>query len=104
MNLIHKYSNLCSNIQQTHAVRSVRSVWPGLLTDRIPGAGVLRLINGLESALRWCVGRISCWRQRRTAIRKLQALNDHYLKDIGLHRSEIVWSVEETIRLDTHWS
>lgn len=91
MILNHKQSNLCNNIQQTHA-------------DRNQGASVLRLINSLKSALRWCVGWILCWHQRSTAIRELQALNDHYLKDIGLERSEIVRSVIETIRLDTHRS
>lgn len=34
--------------------------------------------------------RISDWYQRRALIRQLQNLNDHYLKDIGLERDEIV--------------
>jgi len=42
--------------------------------------------------------------KRRTAIPKLRALNDHYLKYIGLDRSEIVSSIEEYINMDTHWS
>ena len=43
------------------------------------------------------LGWISRWRQRRTAIRELQALSDHYLTDIGLDRSQIVSTVEDII-------
>jgi uncharacterized protein YjiS (DUF1127 family) len=57
----------------------------------------LRLVNGLESAVRRSVGGISRWRQRRTAIRELQALSDHHLTGIGLDRSQIVSTVEEII-------
>ena len=101
MNPYYKHLNLCSNFQQAHADRPGR---PGRQTDRIPGISALRLVNSLDSAVRWSVGGISRWRQRRTAIRKLQALNDHYLKDIGPDRFEIVSSVEEIIKMDTHLS
>ncbi len=57
----------------------------------------MRLVNGLESAVRRSVGGISRWRRRRTAIRELQALSDHHLTDIGLDRSQIVSTVEEII-------
>ena len=40
--------------------------------------GVSRLVEGFRAA-----------RKRRAAIGELSALNDHMLKDIGLHRSEI---------------
>ncbi len=49
---------------------------------------VSRLVEGFRAA-----------RKRRAAIGELSALNDHMLKDIGLHRSEIrsvvrdLWSV-----------
>ena len=88
----YKHSDLGSSFQQTH---TDRPGWPGPRIDEIPGIGALRLINGLESIVRRSVDWFSRWRQRRTAIRELQALNDHYLKDIGLDRSHIVTSVEE---------
>ena len=98
MNPNNVHPNLRSNFQQALTER------PGRQIDGIPGIGALRLVNCVESAIRWSAGWISRWRRRRIGIRKFQALNDHYLKDIGLDRSEIVWSVKETIRLDTHWS
>ena len=33
---------------------------------------------------------VTDWYHRRALIRELQGLNDHYLKDIGLERGEIV--------------
>jgi len=89
-----KPHNLSSGLQLAHAGRRERL---GRQIDGIPGTGALRRVNGLEAAVRQSVGWISRWRQRRSAIRKLQALNDHYLKDIGLDRSEIVSSVENII-------
>lgn len=63
--------------------------------DGFPRISTLRLIKGVESAIRRCVGGVSRWRRRRTAIRELQALSDHYLTDVGLERSQIVSTVEE---------
>lgn len=57
--------------------------------------GVLWLFHGLGSAVRRSVGWISLWCQRRVAILELRALNDHYLRDIGLDRSQIVSPIEE---------
>ena len=94
MSPYYELSNLDSRFQWTHADRPER---PGQQIDGVMSIGVLRLINGLESAVRRSVGGISRWRQRRTAIRELQALSDHYLTDIGLDRSQIVSTVEEMI-------
>ena len=86
--------NLGSSYQQAHAERPE---WPGHQIDGVPSIGALRLVNGLESAVRRSVGGISRWRQRRTAIRELRALSDHHLTDIGLDHSQIVSTVEEII-------
>ena len=94
MNPYYELSNLGNSFQQAHADRPDR---PGRQIDGTPSIGALRLVNGLESAVRRSVGGISRWRQRRTAIRELQALSDHYLTDIGLDRSQIVSTVEEII-------
>lgn len=94
MNPHYEPPDLGSSFQQAHADRPER---PSREIDRIPSIGALRLVNGLESAVRQSIGRISRWHQRCTAIRELQALSDHYLTDIGLDRSQIVSTVEETI-------
>ena len=86
--------NLASSCQQARADRPER---PGRRIDGIPSIGALALVNGLESAVRRKLGGISRWRQRRTAIRELQALSDHHLTDIGLDRSRIVSTVEQII-------
>ncbi|MCH8926015.1 MAG: DUF1127 domain-containing protein [Proteobacteria bacterium] len=49
--------------------------------------GVSRLVEGFRAA-----------RRRRAAIGELSALSDHTLKDIGLHRSEILSVVHEMTR------
>jgi uncharacterized protein YjiS (DUF1127 family) len=94
MNPCNKHPKLDSGFQQTYANRPERQI------DGIPGIGALRLFNGLKSAVRRSVGWISRWHQRRTLIRKLLALNDHNLKDIGLERSDIASYVEEIIVMD----
>ena len=38
---------------------------------------------------RLTIGRVLGWHQRWVAIQTLEALNDHYLKDAGIERSEI---------------
>ncbi len=94
MNPYYALPNLGSSFQQAHADRPER---PGRQIDGISSIGALRLVNGLESAVRRSVGGISRWRQRRTAIRELQALSEHPPRDIGLDRSQIVSTVEEII-------
>ncbi len=94
MNPYCELPNLGSSFQQTHAGQPKR---PGRQIGAIPSIGALRLVNGLKSAVRRSAGVISRWRQRRTAIRELQALSDHHLTDIGLDRSQIVTTVEEII-------
>ncbi len=70
MNPYYELPNLGSSIQQTRADRPER---PGCQIDGILSVGALRLVNGLESAVRRSVGGISRWRLRRTAIREFQA-------------------------------
>ncbi|MEZ5592385.1 MAG: DUF1127 domain-containing protein [Gammaproteobacteria bacterium] len=43
-------------------------------------------------------------RQRRAALRELQSLNDHTLRDLGLSRAEIRTVVDELFRLRKHES
>ncbi len=94
MNPNYEPPNLGSNVQQAHTDRPAR---PGRQIDGISSIGALRLVNGLESAVRRSVGGISRWRQRRTAIRELRALSHHHLTDIGLAPFQIVSTVEEII-------
>jgi len=69
----------------------------GYRPKKSPLATVVVLREVTPDALRRTRGRISRWRRRRIGIRKFQALNDHYLTDIGLDRSQIVSKVEEII-------
>ena len=48
---------------------------------------VLRLLDA--------IGR---WRERRWAVRRLSRLNDHLLKDIGIHRHEIASAVHQSAK------
>ena len=65
--------------------------------DGPPGIRVLRLFSSLESLARQTAGWISRWCRRRADARKLQALSDHYLRDVGLDRSQIVSPFERII-------
>ena len=41
---------------------------------------------------------IGQWRERRTAVRGLSRLNDHLLRDIGIHRHEIASAVHQSAK------
>jgi uncharacterized protein YjiS (DUF1127 family) len=41
---------------------------------------------------------IGRWRGRRSAIRRLSRLNDHLLRDIGIHRHKIASVVHQTAK------
>jgi uncharacterized protein YjiS (DUF1127 family) len=98
MNPCNEHTNPCNSLQKAHTDPQKQL---NRQIDGIFGFSTFRLINGLESIVRRCVGRISHWRERHIMIRKLQALNEHYLKDIGLERSEIISMVEGVIGMDT---
>ena len=95
MSPYYELRNFCNRLQPAHADRPER---PGRQIDGTPSIGALPVVNGLESAVCRSVRWISRWRQRRTAIRELQDLSDHYLTDIELDRSRIVSTVEEIIK------
>ncbi len=57
------------------------------------GGGVS--LQALESRVSRLGQTLNTWRGRRAAIGELSALNDHMLKDIGLHRSQIRSVVHE---------
>ncbi len=61
------------------------------------GSGVPALNSGLQRLYRRAVAAVSRWYRRRAAIRQLQALNDHYLADIGLERDRIVPTLDALI-------
>ncbi|WP_282611124.1 DUF1127 domain-containing protein [Pelagibius sp. Alg239-R121] len=58
----------------------------------VPGIGVLLIVVRCR-----IIDEIARWHRRRTTIRALRDLNDYYLKDIGLDRSQIEATVEEMI-------
>lgn len=88
MNAYFKHFSLNNSFLQAHAER------PGGQICAVPRKRALQLVNDLELVVRRTISKIFHWWQRRTTIHKLQALNDHYLKDIGLNRSQIVSSVD----------
>ncbi len=59
---------------------AVRVTQDGL--DLSLGALVYKTINAVEGL----VDKLGAWHERRSTIRQLRALDDHMLKDIGLHR------------------
>jgi len=46
--------------------------------------------------------RVVCWlqdeRRRGAAIRELNRLNDHYLDDVGINRSDIDWFADDMVK------
>lgn len=100
MNPSYELSNPNCSPQQAHAGRpnwSNRPERPARQIDGILSISALRLVKGVASVVRRSGGVIFRWYQRHTANRELRALSDHYLKDIGLDRSQIVSPFEETI-------
>ncbi len=59
--------------------------------------GATRLAEGVGAALRQVANGLRRWRQRRIAVRELQALSDRQLLDIGIDRARIVSVVEKNI-------
>lgn len=68
---------------------------PAEKADRSTVVCPAKQIYDEQSILRRLIATISRWRRRRAAIQQLQALNDHYLTDIGLERSDIASAVRE---------
>lgn len=58
------------------------------------GAGIADAIEQLKAILHRIAEAYRTRQARRASIQKLNALSDHTLKDIGIHRSEIVSLVE----------
>lgn len=91
MNSSFKPLNLDDGLHRFHAHGPERT---GRKAEETPGTALRWFADELKQAVHGAAGWISHWRQRRAAIRELQGLNDHYLKDIGLERSEITSAVD----------
>jgi uncharacterized protein YjiS (DUF1127 family) len=71
-----------------------RSLRPG--QQECVRAALVRRAHALRAqALRGMFRRLFSWVARRAAVDRLQTLDDHMLKDIGLHRSEIESAVRD---------
>ena len=56
-----------------------------------------RFVHGLVAALRSTAAAWQRIRRRRAMLRELESLDDHMLRDIGVHRSEVSSLVAELI-------
>jgi len=56
------------------------------MESRIGPAFVPRLVAMADEAIR----AVSGWNRRRRAVQDLQSLNDHFLRDLGLRRVDIL--------------
>lgn len=69
-----------------HAVHgSPRSGIPPLVRSWAP----IRSIQAIERALYGLVHTVEAWREKRSAVRHLQSLDDRMLHDVGIERREI---------------
>lgn len=98
MNPYLELPNLGSGLPSAHRGQAEQ---PDRQIDGLLSIGILRLVNGLESALQRFTGALSHWHRRRIAIRELQRLNAHHLADIGLERNQIISTVEQMLEEKT---
>ncbi len=56
-----------------------------------------KAVTAVAESVANAVGAVRAWRARNAAIGELSRLNDHLLKDIGIHRSEIRAVVNGTL-------
>jgi len=100
MNPYYELPTLATSFRQattSHPDWHGRARTSGRQIDEILSVGILRIVQGLETVVRGTVGWIARQQQRRTAIRELQAMSDHFLADIGLERDQIAATVDQMI-------
>ncbi len=56
-----------------------------------------KAVTAVAESIANAVGAVRAWRARNAAISELSRLNDHLLKDIGIHRGEIRAVVDEML-------
>ncbi len=91
MNSSFRPLNFEDSLHHDHAYRTERT---GRVSGETPLIAIAGFARGLEQLVRRTVVRIVQWRRRRATIRELQTWSDHYLKDIGLERSQIASAVD----------
>ena len=58
------------------------------------------LVYKATSTIEGLVDKLRAWHERRVAIRRLRALDDHMLKDVGLHRGDGLAMADDLITLE----